>query len=183
MTTEEDKARFFAAKNLLPEAIDVSTNGTQDGASQALKKKPDLDAVYMFVLKIAQDRGITFYQTSSFAIVLYYTMPTELVNITKFNRNKSETEILFDKRPPQVTEVTRIKKTQCSRMLNQLREPRCTHMWNQHGRTRCAITVNKLKALSYQLPTSRRSRTVARQRDQEKTSEDTVVGETGLRVS
>ena len=40
-------------------------------------KRLDLDAVYIFDLKIAQDRGLTFFQMDSFAIVLKNTMPTE----------------------------------------------------------------------------------------------------------
>ena len=40
------------------------------------------------------------------------TMPTdEFVNVVKFNRSSPATETQFDKRPPQVTEVTRTEDT------------------------------------------------------------------------
>ena len=72
--------------------------------------RPDLDARYIFDLKIAQERGLKFGKTGSFAIILKNTMPTgALAKMVKFNRNNSETEILFDKRPSQVTEVTRTR--------------------------------------------------------------------------
>ena len=64
--------------------------------------------LYIFDLEIAQDRGLKFYQTDSFAITLSSTTPTEaLVKVLHSNRNDSETEILFDNRPPQVTKVSR----------------------------------------------------------------------------
>ena len=110
-------------------------------------KRPDLDARYIIDLKIAQDRGLKFGQTGSFAIILYNTMPTgALVKVVKFNRNNSETEILFDKRPPQVTEVTRTRDP-IQPFFESARETRCTPMWRQHEQTRCVITVDKLKAL------------------------------------
>ena len=97
--------------------------------------RPDLDAVYMFDLKIAQDRGLKFCHTRSFAIILFNTMPTEAsVKVMKFNRNDSETDSLFDKRPPQVTEVTRIK------------DPAQPY-FESAGEARCELTVNKFKAV------------------------------------
>ena len=62
------------------------------------------------------------------------------------NRNDSETEILFDKRPPQVTEFTRTQDP-VQPFFESARETRCTHVWNQHGETRCVITVTKNKSL------------------------------------
>ena len=105
-------------------------------------------------------------------MIPYNTMPTEAVEkVAKFNRNDSATEILFDKRPMQVTEVARTKSStgtqeaQCCHILNQLGEIGCAHMWNPHGATRCVITMNKL--ISTSISTSEFkdiSRTVASQR-------------------
>ena len=54
----------------LPEASDFSTGVPKTVPYKHSKKKPDHDAVYMFNLKISQDRGLTFRQTGRFAIVL-----------------------------------------------------------------------------------------------------------------
>ena len=57
-------------------------------------------------MKIAPDRGFKKYQTGSFAIILYNTMPSEaLVRVVNFPKKNSETVILFDTRPTQVTEI------------------------------------------------------------------------------
>ena len=89
---------------------DVST-GVPKIALCKQSKWPDLDVVYILDLQIAKDRGLKFYQTGRFAIVLCNTMLTEvLVKVVKLNRNISEREILSEKRPPQFTEVTRMKR-------------------------------------------------------------------------
>ena len=84
----------------LPEASNVPT-GVPKMVPHKHSNRSDRDAVYTFDLKIAPDQGF----------VLYNTMPTDAsVKVLKFNRNHSESEILSDKRPPQVTEVTRTKR-------------------------------------------------------------------------
>ena len=62
--------------NSLLEASNVFTS-VPKMAPYKNSNRPDLDAVYTFDLKIAQDRGLKFYQTGSFAIILFHTMPTE----------------------------------------------------------------------------------------------------------
>ena len=58
--------------------ISQNSPRTTNGALQTFKR-PDLDAVYTFDLHIAQDRGLTFYETGSFAMILYDTMLSEVM--------------------------------------------------------------------------------------------------------
>ena len=93
--------------NSLPEVSDVPT-GAPNIMPYKHSHRPDLGAVYIYDLHIAQDRGLTFYQTGSFAIILYNTIPRDAwVKVMKFIRNNLESDILFEKRPTQGTEVTR----------------------------------------------------------------------------
>ena len=81
--------RFEAIRTLIGEKEDSHSQGTFD-------------------LKISQDRGLTFYQTGSFAIILCNTTPSAaLYELLKFPKKNSETEILHGATPTQVTEVTR----------------------------------------------------------------------------
>ena len=81
----------------MPEASDVATGCSTHS-----------NAVFVYDLKIAQCRGLKCCQICGFAMILYNTMPTEaLVKVMEIKSDDSETEILFDKRLPQVTSVTR----------------------------------------------------------------------------
>ena len=66
------------------------------GRTTNIKTIPDLDAVYTLNLKIAQDRRLQIYQTCSFAIVLFNTMPSEaLVRVVKIHRKDWETKVFI----------------------------------------------------------------------------------------
>ena len=80
-----------------------------------------------FDLNIAQDRGLKTDQTSSFSIIIFDTMPSEvLVRVVKLHKENSETEISFDTRSANVTDVTR-----SSSSLGTEEKPSAT--WKQHG--------------------------------------------------
>ena len=94
------QACFFSAMHSLddslPEANDVPASVPKMEPYKHSKKNRSWCSLH---IKIVQDRGSKFSKTGSFAIILYNTMPTEaLVKVVNFNRNDSETEILFDKR-------------------------------------------------------------------------------------
>ena len=84
---EESKHTVVARCSRIPQGR--ASNGTLQTF-----EKPDNDAVYTFDVKIDLDRGLTFFQTGSFAIVLCNTMPSEAwVRVVKLHN--SETQILF----------------------------------------------------------------------------------------
>ena len=89
MIAEESKYASFQRFIQLLEASDVST-GVPIMVPYKKSKRLDLDAVDIFDLRIAQDRGLKFYQSDRFSIILYNTMPTEaLPNVLKYHRNHS----------------------------------------------------------------------------------------------
>ena len=89
-------------------------------------KYPALDAVYTFDVKIAQDRGLTFHHTCSFAIVL------------------NNTTCEMHQKGCGDTDGFSIKD---QRLLEQ-KANHCNHIRKQHGETRCVTTVTQHKSLS-----------------------------------
>ena len=88
------QACFFSAMTHWRRLCPISQNSPRtnlDWCTANIPIVPDLDAVYTFDVKIAQDRGLTFHQTCSCAIILNNTMPSDA--LVEFNRNDSETEI------------------------------------------------------------------------------------------
>ena len=117
---------------------------TQDGALQAFKR-PDLEAVFIFNLKIAHDRGWIFCQNWQLC-----DRQKALV-ILKLNRHNSHTKF-FSQEDYRKSQTLQAQQTQC------------THSRNQQWETR-----SKLKARCRHA-NSRRTRTVPNNEDQEKTS-------------
>ena len=98
------KRDFTARGN--PARIQTSKDELLEWYTTNIQTRADDDAVYNFGLKLGQDRGLTLYHTRSFTTILSDTMPSEaLVRVVKFFN--SETEILFDTRSAEVTDVTR----------------------------------------------------------------------------
>ena len=94
--------------NPLPEASDVST-GVPKMVPCEHSARPDLDAVCTFVLKIAQDEILPNRQLCDYSVE--HHADRSIGKGVKFSNNSSARDILLDKRPPQVTEVTRTKDT------------------------------------------------------------------------
>ena len=97
---------FFSAMDPLGGALAgfhrILHERTSNGALQIFKKTITRCSVHF------RFDGVFFCQTRSFAIILFHIMPSQaLVNFVKFHRKDSETEILFDTVPAQVTDVTR----------------------------------------------------------------------------
>ena len=64
-----------------------------------LKCGPMHNAVHWFVLRLAQNKGLEFWQTINHAIILYCSMPAEcLVKIVKRNLDDTEADILHEKK-------------------------------------------------------------------------------------
>ena len=77
----------------------ISPRTNLDWCTANIPNIPAPDAVYTFDVKIAQDRGLTFHQTCSCAIILNNTMPSDaLVELTGTIRRQ---------RSPRDTQVTR----------------------------------------------------------------------------
>ena len=104
-------------------------------------KRPDHDAVYTFDLKIAQDRGLTFHQTGSFAVIPHDTVPIRSIG------ESFETSHIGDKSPIRYKICKSHRRYTLKHFDWNGRKPCATQGWKQHGETRCYFTVTKHKSL------------------------------------
>ena len=140
-------------------------------------KGADLDVVYTLDLNFAQDRGVTFNQIGSIAILLKNTMPSEaLVRIVKSLKKELGVIILFGTRSPQFTEGSRTYSSIGTQEdpVQQYMEPARGKPTRPHMET---VRVNLLGKSSDQgSPSARRSRSVDRRRREETFADEVIDG-------
>ena len=113
-----------------------------------MRWRPAHNSAHKFDLRLAQNKGLEFWQTEK-TIFLYDSMPADcLVKVVKRNLEEREAEILYDAEQPEDKEVRRVilKESSSEKVGKDLRTQR-EDLFRKH--TLNKMNINKHLFVSY----------------------------------